>query len=177
MPLVEGDRGRRVIRSTDAPGPGGRPRRAAVGTGAGGAQEGKENPALGARKRRVPAARAARALPPGDSRELIVVVVRGGGERRGAAPLRGGTPRPRRQGLRRRRWSRCPRRARGRVPPGGQWRRPRASLRCRRAPRGHLRVLQWRRRAPQRRLPNPRGRGRGLLHPEVCSTFPAHPRF
>jgi hypothetical protein len=35
--LVEGDCGRRVIRSTDAPGSGGRLRRAAAGTRAGGA--------------------------------------------------------------------------------------------------------------------------------------------
>jgi hypothetical protein len=41
--LAEGDRGRRTIGSTDAPGSGGRPCRAAARTGKGGTHEGEEN--------------------------------------------------------------------------------------------------------------------------------------
>jgi hypothetical protein len=46
--LAEGDRGRRTIGPTDAPGLGGRPRHAVARTRKGGAQEGEEDPAAGA---------------------------------------------------------------------------------------------------------------------------------
>jgi hypothetical protein len=46
--LAEGDRGRLAVRPAHASSPRGCPRRAATGAGAGGTQEGEENPAAGA---------------------------------------------------------------------------------------------------------------------------------
>jgi hypothetical protein len=107
--LAEGNRGRLVDRPAHAPS--GRPRHAATGAGAGRALEGEEDPvagASGATERRVPAARAAWTLSPDDPGELVVVVVEGGRERRGAGLPERWSPPPRHRGPQKRQRSRRP---------------------------------------------------------------------
>jgi hypothetical protein len=99
--LAQGDRGCLAVRPAHAPSLSSRPRRVAMRAGAGHAQEGEEDPAVGApgaTERGVPATRASGTLSPSDLGEFVIGGGGGGRERRGAGSpqeVESPTPSPR----------------------------------------------------------------------------------
>jgi hypothetical protein len=140
----------------------------AAGAGASGAQEGAKDPAageLGTEGRRIPVARAAGTLSPGD----LKVTSSGEGEEEesdgGQTPSERWEPAPPHQEPRRRQRSKCLGRTQKRPTPGGLRKRWRTPWRRRRAPQRRMGARQWRHRLPPRRPLSPRGRGSGASPP------------